>query len=305
MASNGGVLSNDTNATGRTAVLVTDGSFGSVALNSDGTFTYTPRTTESSPGARDDFWGRDTFTYRIEGGGGDPSNTATVTLLSHNAVLINKLFNQFLNRGPDLPGFEQFTRTFNAGVNLGTLAGSMFESDERLDPIIDDLYQTYLFRNVDPGGLVTWKGEFRNTGGLSIVQAGIISSPEFFNASSAANPSLTGNEGFVTELYRRLLGREPDPEGFQVQVGTLNSGALTRAGIEFGFVDSLEGLRNLVTESFQTHLNRTPSDQDRDGNVAALQNGTSRRQIQVNLINSPEYLNNPLPPTVGTALRTT
>lgn len=297
---NDSVLANDTETTGKTAVIVQQPMFGTVNLNGDGTFTYTPSTS-----AGNDFWGFDTFTYEVQGGGAANSNTGTVTLMTHNAVLIQKLFNQFLGRGPDMSGFEQFTRTFNAGLNtLGELAGSMFTSDERLDPIVDDLYRTYLLRPVDPGGLATWKSEFRRTGGLSIVQAGIINSPEFFNAASATNPTLTPNAAYITELYRRLLGREPDPSGFQVQLGTLNAGFLDRAGIVFGFVDSLESRGNIVDGYFQTYFGRPATQQERDFNVNLLVTGTSRVQVQVLLIDSLEYFNNPLPPLLGTAIRT-
>ncbi|MBW3563578.1 MAG: tandem-95 repeat protein [Acidobacteria bacterium] len=67
-----GVLSNDTDADGDplTAVLVTTTSNGTLTLNSDGSFTYTPNA---------DFNGSDSFTYQAFDGAAS-SNTATVTL---------------------------------------------------------------------------------------------------------------------------------------------------------------------------------------------------------------------------------
>ena len=73
-----GVLYNDTDADADplTAVLVTDVSNGTLVLNADGTFTYTPNP---------DFNGVDSFTYKANDGTVD-SNTVTVTL---NVTAVN------------------------------------------------------------------------------------------------------------------------------------------------------------------------------------------------------------------------
>ncbi|MDQ4133624.1 MAG: cadherin-like domain-containing protein [Actinomycetota bacterium] len=67
-----GVLANDTDPEGDalTAVKVTDPAKGTVALNANGSFTYTPNA---------DFTGTDTFTYKASGGGSE-SAPATVTI---------------------------------------------------------------------------------------------------------------------------------------------------------------------------------------------------------------------------------
>jgi len=67
-----GVLGNDTDADGDplTAILNIDPSNGTLTLNSDGSFTYTPST---------NFTGPDTFTYHANDGT-DDSNIATVTI---------------------------------------------------------------------------------------------------------------------------------------------------------------------------------------------------------------------------------
>ena len=67
-----GVLGNDTDADGDmiTAVWVSDPGDGSVALNADGSFSYTPDA---------DFYGVDSFVYKANDGT-DDSNTATVTI---------------------------------------------------------------------------------------------------------------------------------------------------------------------------------------------------------------------------------
>ena len=68
----GGVLNNDTDADGNQlrSTLVTNVSNGTLTLNGDGTFVYTPNA---------NFFGTDTFTYRANDGALD-SNIATVTI---------------------------------------------------------------------------------------------------------------------------------------------------------------------------------------------------------------------------------
>src|SRR5690606_29372129 len=67
-----GVLANDTDADGDalTAVLVTGPTNGSLTLNEDGSFTYTPN---------EDFHGTDSFTYQASDGG-QVSAEATVVI---------------------------------------------------------------------------------------------------------------------------------------------------------------------------------------------------------------------------------
>ena len=91
---NGGVLPNDSDADGNTltAVLASDVSNGTLALNGDGTFSYTPNAT---------FTGTDTFTYKAYDGI-DYSNVATVmlTVTSNNAPsAVDDVFNFNLNDG--------------------------------------------------------------------------------------------------------------------------------------------------------------------------------------------------------------
>jgi len=72
-----GVLANDTDADGDTlnTLLTADASNGTLVLNSDGSFTYTPNS---------NFFGTDTFTY-VASDGMDDSNISTVTI-TVNAV---------------------------------------------------------------------------------------------------------------------------------------------------------------------------------------------------------------------------
>lgn len=66
---------------GDQAQIISSTAHGALTLNSDGTFTYTPNPS---------FQGLDRFTYQ-ESGNGAPG-TATATLLSYRASLVDKLY---------------------------------------------------------------------------------------------------------------------------------------------------------------------------------------------------------------------
>ena len=77
VAPSAGVLTNDTDAEGDplTAIKVSDPAHGTVSLNTDGSFTYTPTA---------GYTGADSFTYKANDGAAD-SNVATVTITVVNA----------------------------------------------------------------------------------------------------------------------------------------------------------------------------------------------------------------------------
>ncbi|MGA2500849.1 MAG: cadherin-like domain-containing protein, partial [Tepidisphaeraceae bacterium] len=83
-----GVLANDTNIDGDTltAILVDGPAHGTLTLNPDGSFTYTPA---------ENFYGADSFTYKANDGTGN-SNTATVNItvnhVNHLPVANNDAF---------------------------------------------------------------------------------------------------------------------------------------------------------------------------------------------------------------------
>src|SRR2546430_16367367 len=60
-----------------------------------------------------------------------------------------------------------------------------------------------------------------------------------------------------------------------------------------GFVRSDENFRLLVQGWFLQYLKRPATTQDQDIFVAQLRNGASQRDIQIELLNTAEYANNP------------
>jgi hypothetical protein len=281
------VLTNDTGSA-LTAVRVTDAASGTVTLHADGTFAYAPAAS---------FWGIDSFTYKANNGALD-SNVVIVTLMSHSALQVKKLYDQVLNRAPELSGWEYWTRRIDGGTaSLGSIASEIFESPERIDPIVTTMYHDYLFRAPDAAGLLYWRGIWQRDGEPDNVTAGIVGSEEFYQSAGGTN------RAWVTEMYRRLLHREPDLAGLDYWTGKLDSEQLDRFHVILGFVQSVENFHLLVRGWFNQYLSRNPSAQEEDLYFQQLVAGATQRTIQIELLDTNEYLNTPPAPPAGVAQR--
>ncbi|HUY32914.1 MAG TPA: DUF4214 domain-containing protein, partial [Pirellulales bacterium] len=302
------VLANDTSNDGQPsslrAVLISSTTHGTLVFNADGSFSYTP-------GAG--FQGLDRFTYEASEGTSASSPT-TVTLLSYQASIVNKLYNQVLGRSADDAGLQYWTSQIMGGASYSVVAQGIFESDERLNAIIaggqlGDLpayqgyYPQYLLRPADAAGLAYWKGVWKQNGGPDNVISGMIGSPEFYASAGQRHPTLSANDAWVTALYERLLSRAPDAAGLQYWSGQLASGAMTRQQVVLGFVRSPENFRNLTSAFFQEYLLRQPSAAELNQYVGQFEAGASQRDVQLAIINLPEYANTPPAPAIGTVAR--
>ncbi len=113
-----GVLSNDTDNEGDplTAVKVSNPSHGSVTLNSNGSFAYTPNTGYAGP---------DSFTYRANDGSAD-SNTATVNLNVSAAPPANT---------PPTANDDAYTANENQTLNVPAAGVLANDTDAEHDPL--------------------------------------------------------------------------------------------------------------------------------------------------------------------------
>ena len=301
------VLGNDQSNDGQPqnvqAVLELPATHGTLTLNADGSFSYLP-------GAG--FQGLDRFTYRATEDG-LASAPVTVTLLSYPASIVTKLYNQVLGRAPDDGGLQFWTSQIMAGASYSVVAEGIFESDERLDAIIaggqlgnisyPGYYPQFLLRAAEPGGLAYWKSIWQRDGGPDNVIAGMLGSPEFYASAGQDHPDLSPNAAWATALYERLLNREPDASGLQFWASNLDNGAMTRQQVVLGFVRSDENFLNLTTGFFEEYLSRLPSADELNLYVNQFRAGATQRDIQLAIINLPEYANTPPPPADGTVER--
>ena len=108
---------------------------------------------------------------------------------------------------------------------------------------------------------------------------------------------ISGIENFVTRLYTKVLGRNPDPDGKSNWVNQLVSGNLSGSDAAFGFFFSPElTKRNLSNKDFISLLynvffDREPDDGGMQTWLSALETGASRKYVFSGFANSQEWKN--------------
>ena len=283
------VLANDVSADGQqqnlVATLVSSTTNGALTLNPDGSFTYTPGVT---------FQGIDRFTYQVSENG-VVGNTVTDTLLSYNASLVDKLYHQVLHRPAEDAGLIAWTGLLDQGTSLDVVAQAIFTSPERLDPLVNQFYEQYLNRPAEPAGLSVWVQAWQKNGDPDDLEADILSSQEFYNDAGDTV------DGFARLLYERVLSRQPDPSGLMYWDADLNSGQLTQKQAAAGFLDSPELHGDLVDFLFGEYFNNpNPTPPQAQTYVNDLNDGETRTQVELAIINSPSYSGTPPEPVAGT-----
>lgn len=103
------------------------------------------------------------------------------------------------------------------------------------------LYTAALDRAPDAQGLGFWLSTLDRGASLQSVARGFVDSTEF-RTNFYGDGS---NAAFVTSLYRNVLDRAPDADGFNFWTGALNHGA-DRADVLIGFSESQENYANAV-----------------------------------------------------------
>jgi hypothetical protein len=280
------------------ANLVSTTTNGRLTLNADGSFTYTPGPT---------FQGIDRFTYDASEGAAI-GNTVTVTLLSSNASLVDKLYQQVLHRPAEDGGLEYWTGLLGQGQPLDLVAQNIFNSAERLDPLVTRFYETYLLRGPDSQGLAHWVADWQTKGDPSDVVLNILSSPEFFNDAVSLYGTVMPdhNEDFVRLLYQRALDRSSDNTGLLYWTQKLDALQIAPIQAAAAFYGSHEDHVDLVNFLYGEYFNgATPTAAEAAPYVADLDTGQTETQVELAMIDSAPYQNTPPEPaagSVGTAL---
>jgi VCBS repeat-containing protein len=287
------VLANDVSNDGRPqdlkAAVVANAStaHGTLTLNADGSFRYAPDAS---------FQGIDRFSYQASEGA-VTGNTATVTLLSNHASLVDKLFHQVLHRSAEDAGLLFWTGLLDRGSPLDVVATGIFNSVERLNPLVTQFYQNFLGRGPDPDGLSFWVADWQQKGDPRDVVERILASPEFFDLGGGTNM------GYIARLYERVLLRHAEQAGLDYWVGLMGPPMNeTRLQIATQFYDTHEKHAVLVDFLFGEYFQGTAAP-DPTPYVALLDNGETQTQVEQAIIDSPDYRNSPPTPAAGTVGR--
>ena len=94
-------------------------------------------------------------------------------------AFLSAAYNDVLGRDPDGVGQQTWTNLLNQGASRLNVARRIIQSDESLRGQVDRIYQRFLGRIADEGGMNTWLAQLTENTPPRQVTASILSSPEF------------------------------------------------------------------------------------------------------------------------------
>src|SRR5439155_18753112 len=148
--------------------------------------------------------------------------------------------------------------------------------------LIEELYQDYLGRTADTGGLDNDLAALAAGATTDQVKLGILGSDEYF-----ARAGGTMN-GFIAALYRDVLGRSGSASEIQGWIQTAAAG-LSRSTLASLFIGSAEANQLLVQSYYQKYLHRSADVAGLAAFVQALQNGATEEAVIGAITASDEY----------------
>ena len=145
---------------------------------------------------------------------------------------VQTVFKGFLRRDADAGALSTFGAGLAAGtITHGGLVDTVLNSTEfnLFVAPVSRLYLAAFQRVPDAAGLDNWVGAVRAGSSLQAAADAFATSQEFTNRYGSLSDS-----DYVTQLYRNVLGREPDSSGLASWTAFLASGA-TRGQVLTGF----------------------------------------------------------------------
>jgi hypothetical protein len=225
--------------------------------------------------------------------GGDandaPSTSAALNLVVSGPSLtgingfIAQAYLDVLGRPVDPSGLSFWSGLLNSGaINRAQFATGLATSPEYQHDLIEGYFQDYLGRPADSSGLATFGSILASGTWDEVVQADIVSSPEFFARSGSTNV------GFVEALYQDLLNRPADPGGLADWTAALASGT-TRMQLAIDILSSPEHRGDVVAGYYAKFLHRSAAPSELAFWVGLLATGSTDEDVLAGIVGSPEY----------------
>lgn len=272
-----GVLTDDSDPDGDviSAVLVSGPSNGTLTLNADGSFTYTPNA---------GFQGKDSFTYNASDGVNDSFRPATVTLVSQNYQYVSNLYTTVLGRpagGASDGEIMYWVNALASGTTRTQVATAFASSTEFDSNLVNGYFEQYLDRTADPTALSFFVSELQSGISTSAIIDQLVSSDEFYQLSGS-------DQGFVWNLYNDLLGRDPSGDENAYWKTQLLNG-VPRSQIAAVFLASSEYDALTVENAYNQYLRRAVDTASLSYWTNYLHEGGSLQAMDIALASSSEF----------------
>ncbi|HEV3004995.1 MAG TPA: PKD domain-containing protein, partial [Pirellulales bacterium] len=253
---------------------------GTITVNG-GTFSVTGSHAYQKPGHH-----TITVTIKDEGGSTVPA-TSQIVVGSDHERLVEKLFEDLLDRDVDDGALAFFVGLLDSGTPASTVVAQLEQSAEFLADEVQTLFQQLLHRHAEAGAVSFFGNVLASGGTADQVKESIVSSPEYFRIHGGGDA-----QAFLSALFQDELNRGIDPaaEAFFSKLPLGDSNA--RAQVAAAIFASSEFLTDLVESDFETLLGRPADSQALNTFVQALGSGMDDEQLLAVILGSQEFAAN-------------
>jgi len=169
------------------------------------------------------------------------------------------------------------TALANGTMSRKFVAFSILSSVEKRTRDVQQVYQNFLGRGVDPPTL-DYALAFLNTGGrIEALEVTVLGSEEYFQQQGVTN------QGFVAALYLDTLGRAGTAGEIAQFTASLNGG-MARGQLASIFVNSTEARTRIINQQYLQAAGRLPTPTELATGLERFGKGETRTQILLRLI---------------------
>ena len=166
----------------------------------------------------------------------------------YTVTYLNQLYQGTLDRAPTADELASALPTYSHTQTLLAPTLQFLNSPSLQQTQLTALYENYLHRGIDPGGLSFWTGVLNSGQAYSYVAAQLAASSEAFTLSGGTNPD------WVALLYQSALNRQPGPGEDSFWINTLNANPGDRFQIALGILRSAEATNREIDAWYAAYV---------------------------------------------------
>ncbi len=176
--------------------------------------------------------------------------TLSAAAVDENAAFVQAAYLDFLGREATQAEVTDAVNRLRAGTTPNQFLTGLARSPEWTTHVIRQMYLDTLGREPDAQGLAHWQG-LLTSGQRTVAQVagGFYSSAEYFGRIGGNT-----NRTWISDLYRKLLKREPDAAGLEFWVARTTQ--VGRGSVAVSFYQSLETRQTRVNTLYMSFLGR-------------------------------------------------
>jgi len=167
---------------------------------------------------------------------------------TYDANLITSLYQGALGRSPSQNELDNiWLPSFMRAEELRPDISGIVSSTEARTFQINNWYELYLGRPVDPTGLKTWLSALSAGNSYAALEDNIVGSNEAFQLAGG------NNQAWVIYVYQKVLGRTPASSEVSYWLNLLKTGQMNRVQVAYDFFLSDEYTNKLITQYYSTY----------------------------------------------------